>query len=119
LGRYRPLVRAGGTPKYPGTLLDESRMPSRTYRLFQEAMAGRRQVLCTYGGFVRELCPVILGHTGGEERALTYQFGGQSSKELPPGGQWRCLSLSEVRDVQLRDGPWRAGASHDRPQGCV
>ena len=31
-----------------------------------------------------------------DEKALTYQFGGQSSKGLPPGGQWRCLWLAKV-----------------------
>lgn len=32
---------------------------------------------------------------------------------------WRCLWLSKVRDVQLRDGPWRTGASHKQPQPRV
>jgi hypothetical protein len=66
-------------------------MPSRTYDLFAEAMADRKQILCTYDGYPRELCPIVLGHSREEEKALTYQFGGRSSKGLPPGGQWRCL----------------------------
>jgi hypothetical protein len=82
-------------------------------------MTERKQVLCTYRGHPRELCPVVLGHMKGDERALTFQFGGHSSKGLPPGGQWRCLRLAEVEDVQLRDGPWHAGNSHNRPQACV
>jgi hypothetical protein len=67
----------------------------------------------------RELCPHILGHTKDEEVALTYQFGGQSKSGLPPGGEWRCLSLSKVRNAQLRAGPWHAGSSHTRSQPCV
>lgn len=82
-------------------------------------MTGRKQVLCTYDGYPRELCPIILGHSRGQEKALTYQFGGQSSTGLPPGGQWRCLFLSKVCNVQLRDGSWHAGDSHAQPQGCV
>ena len=82
-------------------------------------MRGRKQVLCNYEGYPRELCPIILGHSKGQEKALIYQFGGQSSSGLPPGGQWRCLWLSKVTDAQLRDGPWHAGASHTRPQGCI
>jgi hypothetical protein len=82
-------------------------------------MVGRKQILCTYSGRDRELCPIILGHSHGQEKALTYQFGGDSSKGLPPGGQWRCLFLSEVSNTRLRDGPWHAGASHTQPQGCV
>jgi hypothetical protein len=87
--------------------------------LFEEAMTLRKQILCTYHGRLRELCPIILGHSQGREKALTYQFHGQSNKGLPPGGQWRCLWLSEVSNVRLRDGPWHAGDSHNQPQGCV
>jgi hypothetical protein len=82
-------------------------------------MISGKQILCTYKGRDRELCPVILGHSQAREKALTYQFGGQSTKGLPSGGQWRCLWLSEVSNVRLRDGPWYAGEGHSQPQGCV
>jgi hypothetical protein len=82
-------------------------------------MADHKQILCTYDGCGRELCPIILGHSQGQEKALTYQFGGQSSKGLPPGGQWRCLFLSKVSAPRLREGPWHSGDSHSLPQGCV
>ncbi len=94
-------------------------MPSAIYRLFAEAMAERKQILCTYNGRRRALCPVILGHSQGQEKALTYQFGGDSAKGLRPGGEWRCLWLAKIGDARLRDGPWHAGDSHRRPQGCV
>ena len=51
--------------------------------------------------------------------ALTFQFGGASKSGLPPGGEWRCLFLKRVSHVMLRDGPWYAGESHERMQGCV
>jgi hypothetical protein len=94
-------------------------MRSATYKLFEQAMRVRQQVVCLYDGHRRELCPVILGHTQDQEKALTFQFGGSSKSGLPRGGQWRCLFLSKVRDVKLRDGPWFAGSSHSQPQGCV
>jgi len=93
--------------------------PSAVYKLFEQAMIHRKQILCTYRGHHRELCPIILGHSKGREKALTYQFGGQSNTDLPPGGQWRCLWLSEVRDVRLHDGSWHVGNRHNQPQGCV
>jgi hypothetical protein len=93
--------------------------PSETYRLFAQAMAERKQVLCEYGGCRRELCPIILGHSDGEEKALTYQFAGDRSSGLPDGGEWRCLFLSRVSAVKLRNGPWRAGDSHSQPSNCV
>jgi len=94
-------------------------LASRTYALFEEALRGRKQILCTYDGYPRELCPIVLGHSKGQEKALTYQFAGRSSRHLPPGGQWRCLWLSKVSNVHLREGPWHEGDSHSRPQGCV
>jgi len=106
--------------QYPGPVrMVGGSVPSRVYGLFVQAIADRKQILCTYEGYPRELCPHILGHTKGQEAALTYQFGGHSRSGLPPGGEWRCLSLPKVRNVRLRDGPWHAGSSHTQPQGCV
>ena len=92
---------------------------SGTYRLFEQAMAERKQILCMYDGYRRELCPIILGHSQREEKALAFQFGGESKSGLPPGGEWKCLLLSGVSDIQLRDGPWHAGSGHSRKQTCV
>ena len=95
-------------------------MPSSIYRLFARAIEHRKQIVCTYGGHHRELCPIILGHKkNGEEAALTFQFAGESGSGLPPKGQWRCLRLSGVSNVRLRDGRWRSGPSHEQPQRCV
>ena len=94
-------------------------MPSPTYDLFEQAMAGRKQILCTYDGYPREVCPIILGHTNGREVALAYQFGGGGKTGLPPGGRWKCLSLAKVGNVQLRNGPWYSGTSHAQAQQCV
>jgi hypothetical protein len=90
-----------------------------TYDLFARAMANRKQILCMYDGYPREICPHILGQTKGQEMALAYQFGGQSKSGLPPGGEWRCLMLEKVRDVSLRDGHWYTRAAHSRRQPCV
>jgi hypothetical protein len=92
---------------------------SANYQLFEQAMRSRKQIICMYGGYRRELCPIVLGHSQGEEKALTYQFGGESRSGLPAGGEWRCLWLSKVTNTQLHDGPWFAGSSHLREQGCV
>src|ERR1700716_3957362 len=94
-------------------------MPSPTYRLFREAILDRMQITCTYDRRYRELCPHVLGHKDGDEKALTFQFAGDSVSGLPPGGEWRCLSLAQVRDAQLRPGPWRTGFRHSTTQVCV
>jgi hypothetical protein len=41
-------------------------MVSPTYQQFAQAMAARKQIVCEYDGYARELCAVILGHTGGQ-----------------------------------------------------
>jgi hypothetical protein len=94
-------------------------MASLNYQIFEQAMRLRKQIVCSYGGYCRELCPILLGHSRSEEKVLTYQFGGESKSGLHADGEWRCLWLSKVSDAQLRDGPWLAGASHTEPQGCV
>ena len=94
-------------------------MPSSKYAMFEQAMRERKSISCLYKGLRREICPTILGNSKGQEKALTYQFGGESSRGLPPGGEWRCLFLSEVSDVQLREGPWTSGSSHTQPSTCV
>jgi hypothetical protein len=94
-------------------------MPSSTYSLIAEAMTTRRQVVCTYGGYRRELCPVVLGRSDGEEKALFYQFAGSSSSRLPPGGGWKCMRIAGLKAVRLREGPWFSGSRHDQAQHCV
>ncbi len=94
-------------------------VPSPTYRLFREALLNGKQVVCRYKGFRRELCPAIVGQSDGKEKVLAYQFAGDSSSRLPPGGEWRCLDLIDVTDAELRDGPWYEGKSHATEQRCV
>ncbi len=95
-------------------------MRSPIYRLFEQAIRQRKQVVCLYRGYRRELCPIILGHkTSGEEASLTFQFAGESGSRLPRGGQWRCLLLAEVSKAELRGGCWHSGSSHRQPQSCV
>ena len=112
-GRLRFAERTG-----PASAVGEGG-PSEIYRLFEQAMIERKQIVCVYKGYRREVCPVILGHSGGEERALTYQFAGESGSQLPSEGEWRCLALAGVSEVQLRQGPWCSGNSHKQPSGCI
>jgi len=92
-------------------------MPSATYALFREAILAERQVICSYDGRYRELCPHIIGRNrNGEEVVLAWQFAGESSGALP---QWRCLRLANVTNASLRKGRWHEGGSHRSEQTCV
>jgi hypothetical protein len=94
-------------------------LPSQTYNLIAQAMSERKQVLCVYDGYRREVCPIVLGHTKGVEKALVFQFAGESSSALPREGIWKCFDVSKMEAVKLRDGPWRAGTAHRQSQTCV
>jgi hypothetical protein len=94
-------------------------MPSATHALLLQAMRERRPVACTYQGHPREICPVMLGRTSLEEKALVFQFGGSTSKGRITKPDWKCFFLDEVRDAVLIDGRWRSGSEHSEAQHCV
>jgi hypothetical protein len=94
-------------------------MASATYQVFRQAILNKQQVTCMYNGLYREICPHTLGHTSGREQALSFQFAGQSSKGLPPSGEWRCMKLDDVVNAKIKDGPWYTADDHSRPQTCV
>jgi hypothetical protein len=71
-----------------------------------------------YQGHPRAICPIILGYSDGAEKALTFQFKGSGSKR-PVRGQWKCLTLAEVSNAEIIDGPWHAGEQHSQSQSCV
>jgi hypothetical protein len=92
-------------------------MPSSTYALFRDAILAEQQVVCSYDGRLRELCPHIIGtNKRGEEVVLAWQFAGESSGRLP---EWRCLRLANVRNARTQIGRWYEGGSHRIGQTCV
>jgi hypothetical protein len=92
-------------------------MPSAVYIVFRNAILAEQQVVCTYSGLRRELCPHIIGtNRSGEEVVLAWQFAGESSGPLP---EWRCLKLANVREAKARNGSWHEGGSHRTEQSCV
>jgi hypothetical protein len=95
-------------------------MPSSNYGLIRAAMEKRWRIVCEYKGFMREICCHTLGlGKAGEQKVLGFQFGGGSSKGLPPSGEWRCLSVDEMQNVRAQSGEWHTRDIHDRPQFCV
>ncbi|HEY2052680.1 MAG TPA: hypothetical protein VGH14_01970 [Solirubrobacterales bacterium] len=90
-----------------------------SYALIKQAILERRQVHATYQGKFRELCPHVLGTKNGRPQALFFQFGGDSHRGLPPGGDWRCLPVEELGDVSLHDGPWHGEDRYNPSQSCV
>ena len=90
-----------------------------TYDLILNAIQHKRIIKATYDGLPREMCPHTLGHTNGVEQALFFQFAGQSSKGLPPGGEWKCMRVGGLSNVTVHDGVWHTGPRHTQEQTCV
>ena len=95
------------------------------FALLTDAIQNKKQVVATYDGLLREMCPHVLGYKDGTPRCLFYQFDGESSWSIFPLDSpqayqnWRCLFLNELTDVSLRDGPWHSISRHTKPQKCV
>ncbi len=111
------------------------------YTVVRSAIINRQQVIATYHGHRREMCPHVIGikrgkpatrgsgsrpgkpATADEESALFYQFGGGSESGLQPLGSsanWRCVKIDELSNVSTRSGPWyTASGGHSQPETCV
>jgi ribonuclease VapC len=120
------LARRKGLPvlckgtDFAATDIEVVQMPSATYKLFARAMRQRKQIVCSYDGRRVEICPHVLGHNNkGEEAALTFQFGGETSKGPLQKAQFKCVRLASVRDADLRDGEWYTVKRYAARQHCV
>lgn len=89
------------------------------YDVIKEAILNKQQVIATYDGFQREMCPHVMGFKNGRRQVLFFQFAGGSKSGLPPGGQWRCIPIDGLSNVTMRPGTWYTGPSHTKPQTCV
>jgi hypothetical protein len=92
---------------------------SDTYSTVRQALEDQNQIVATYKGLVREMCPHAIGTKDGREQAIFFQFAGESSKGLPDGGEWRCLAIDGLSDVSVRSGEWHTGTSHSQPNTCI
>lgn len=92
------------------------------YSVVRDAVVNKKQIIATYKGYHREMCPHVIGTKHGRQQALFYQFAGESKTGLEPDGSpnnWRCIFLDELDNVSARDGGWHSAANHSRPQTCV
>jgi hypothetical protein len=75
-------------------------MPSPTYTVFRNAILREQQVICTYKGRHRELCPHIIGtNKRSQEAVLAWQFSGDVSSGT---SAWRQMEMPNTRQCQNR-----------------
>jgi hypothetical protein len=100
----------------------EAQAVSEIYELLRLAAARRQPVTAIYDGLRRLLCPHVLGRKSGRLHVFCYQFGGSSNSGLPmvPDGvgDWRCLAVAKLSQVELRAGAWHTEPRSPR-QTCI
>jgi hypothetical protein len=98
-------------------------MTSQTYEIIKSAIKKRQQVLATYQGKHREMCPHALGTKKGVEQALFFQFGGESGSKgritSDTKDNWRCIKLSDLSNVSVREGQWHTFDNHSMTSTCI
>lgn len=93
---------------------------SDTYRALALALHTRTPLACRYNSHPRIICPIILGHSDGQETALVYQIAGHTSAGPLRQPQWKCLRLANLTDLAIAAGlKWIEGRAHTQPQHCV
>ena len=96
---------------------------SSQYDSVRSAILNKQQVFANYNGYFGALCPHVIGwNKNGEEQCLFYQFDGESSSgRIVPRSpkNWRCISLSNLENISIRDGKWHTASNHSRRQSCV
>jgi hypothetical protein len=92
---------------------------SDSYEIIRNAIAAKQQVVATYGGHDREMCPHAIGTKNERAQAIFFQFAGGSSQGLPDGGQWRCLAIEDLSDISVREGEWYTDTNHSQPNTCI
>ena len=89
------------------------------YQILSEAISTKQQVIARYHDEERVFSPHALGTKQEATHVLVYQFAGGSQSGLPPGGEWRCLDVEELRDLRLESGAWRTAPNVFNPQSCL
>jgi len=88
--------------------------------LLRAAILEKMHVKAEYDGYHREMCPHALGRKGGVRHVFSFQFAGQSSGGLRPGGEWRCMEVDKLSNVSVTKGQWRTRDDYKGPPpSCI
>ena len=92
------------------------------YETIRQAILNKQQIVATYNGYSREMCPHTLGTKNGKHHCLFYQFGGASSSGVIVPGldkNWRCISIDGLSNLVVQNGAWHTATNHSRHQTCI
>lgn len=91
---------------------------SAAFAALRQAMLHRKPVRLNYSGKELEVCPYILGHAMGEERAFALEVD-SAGKKGSGGANWVCLRIQAVQDIRPLDRAWTVAVYPGRIQRCV
>jgi hypothetical protein len=89
------------------------------YAVVRQAILDRRQIVTDYKGHRRLLCPHCIGTKHGRPQALFFQFGGGGNRDLPPGGEWRCMAIDRMANIESPDGEWHSRGDYVGAGSCI
>jgi hypothetical protein len=93
---------------------------AKTYQLVRQAVLDHGCVSAVYDARVRHFCPHALGlDKDGAVRVLGLQYGGESTRALSAGGDWRCFRLAGLTEVRRNADRWRTRPGHSQANSCV
>jgi hypothetical protein len=103
---------------------DGQQTTDEIYALIRQAISNKNVVIASYHGYVREMCPHVIGKKNGQAHVFLYQFAGGSGGGLEPDGSpanWRCLRMNELSQVSVEElaGNWHTASNYSEVQSCV
>ena len=94
-------------------------MSNPVLEVIRDAIRQRRQLTFYYDGLYREVCPHAVGMKDGQWHLFVWQFGGSSRGGLK-GENWRCMVVSHIASLTVRDGQWYRGWTKGYgPSSCI
>ena len=87
----------------------------------RDAIQKQRCLSGLYEGLLRHFAPHALGASiDGIRRVLVFQYAGESSGGLPPGGDWRCFRVDGLSAARANGERWRTRSNYSlRRQHCL
>ncbi|HTR84981.1 MAG TPA: hypothetical protein VMI56_10920 [Reyranella sp.] len=78
--------------------------------VIRDAIISKRSVTAQENGYTRRFSPHKLGReSNGEDVVIGYQYAGDRPGGLPKGGDWCCLRLSSLDEVEPNGDEWVRG----------
>jgi hypothetical protein len=109
-----PATSINGQPGDPGSSTGSPEEPAglgdpEIVALLERAIATCSQIEAVYeedsGDEPRVFCPAAIGVLHGDRNLLVLQISGESSSGYEKGLE-RCLKVTRLHNVRLREGPW-------------